>query len=107
MSETPSRTPTMPGKNGGRLKRGGKNPNSGRPKELVRAACALAFDRRIPILEQIADGELEASVGERIKAIDTLAKYAGLQQIEHEHKHKHYREAVDEVRKQAGLRLVG
>ena len=71
----------------------------------MRAACALAFDQRIKVLAQIADGKIEATAGERIKAIDVLGKYAGLQQVEHEVRHRHYREAVEEVRQ--GLRLVG
>jgi hypothetical protein len=111
--------PLVPGNPGNR---GGKKGRSGRPSNVIREACAKAFDQRIKILKRIADGEaiqrvrvgdneaemvVSADVPDRIKAIDLLGKYAGLQKIEHEHSRKPYREAVDEVRKQAGLRLVG
>jgi hypothetical protein len=107
VSESTSQTTFIPGKNGGRLRNGGTNKGGpGRPKDEVRAACALAFDQRIVRLKKIADGKIEgAGVDQQLKAIDMLAKYAGLQKIEHEHSRKPYREAVDEVRK--GLRLVG
>jgi hypothetical protein len=41
----------------------------------VRAACLLAFDERLPRLEELADSE-DASVS--LKALDMLAKYGAL-----------------------------
>lgn len=44
----------------------------------------MAFDQRIPKLKQIADGKHpDAGADQQLKAIDLLAKYAGLQKIEH------------------------
>jgi hypothetical protein len=77
----------VPGKNGGRLNRGGTkgNKGGGRPKDEVRAACCMAFDRRIPRLKMIADGKLEgAGIDQQLKAIDMLARYGGLVKVETE-----------------------
>jgi hypothetical protein len=54
----------MPGNKGG----------TGRPPSLIRAALRESFDARIQILEEIADGKLY-EVKDRIKAMETLAKY--------------------------------
>ena len=99
----------IPGKNGGRLNRGGTKGNkggTGRPPAAIRQRCADGFDRHIATAEAIL-ASTDASNADKIRALDVLGKYAGLQKIEHEHSRKPYREAVDEVRKQAGLRLVG
>jgi hypothetical protein len=96
----------MPGKNGGQLKRGGTNPNSGRPKDIVRAACAQAFDKRLPLLKRIADAKIEGvTVAERLKALDMMAKYGGLLITESEvtHNSRPHRDAVVEVRRRLGL----
>lgn len=69
---------TMPGGNGGTLQRGnfGNRGGTGRPPSLVRQVCRGAFANRIATLRQIADGEVpEASVVDRLKAIDLLGKY--------------------------------
>jgi hypothetical protein len=103
----PFETPrTQPGKNGGRLRRGGTNAGAGRPKDIVRSACALAFDQRLPLLKKIADAKIEgATIAERLKALDMLAKYGGLLITESEVTHKRgiTPEDVDEVRKELGL----
>jgi hypothetical protein len=97
---------TVPGRNGGRLNRGGTKGNrgGGRPPAVIRQRCADGFDRHIATAEAIL-ADKKASNADKIRALDVLGKYAGLQKIEHEHSRKPYREAVDEVRK--GLRLVG
>ena len=113
-------TPGNPGNSGG------KKGRSGRPPSIIRQACAKAFDKRIKYLMAVVDGETGpylqhkdgqimlddagrpircgADVADRLKAMDLLGKYAGLQKIETEHVHRHYREAINEVRQ--GLRLV-
>ncbi len=69
---------------------GGPQPGSGRKPAAVREACLLVIDQRIPLLEQIVDGEVirkteiggvetetreRVSVADRLRAIDLLAKY--------------------------------
>ena len=72
----------MPGRNGGTLRRGGNNtPGTGRPKSEVRAACAKGFDERISLLQGFAD-DPNLSPAERLKALDLLGKYGGLQQVD-------------------------
>ena len=85
MSKTSVETSVMPGKHGGTLRAGGGNPqgNGGRPKSEVRAACASAFDARIPKLQEIADNvEGTYSSSDVLKALDMLGKYGGLQQVD-------------------------
>jgi hypothetical protein len=96
----------QPGKNGGKLRKGnpGNKGGTGRPPAEIRQRCADGFDRHIATAEAILNSP-DASNTDKIRALDVLGKYAGLQKIEHEHSRKPYREAVDEVRK--GLRLVG
>ena len=65
--------PMRPGRNGGTLQTG--NPQgSGRIRIEVRQACRDAFHGRISILEDIAD-ETEASLVDRMKAIEILGRY--------------------------------
>jgi hypothetical protein len=96
----------QPGNNGGTLRRGnpGNKGGSGRPPAEIRQRCADGFYRHISKAEQILNAK-DASNADKIRALDVLGKYAGLQKIEHEHTKKVYREAIDEVRQ--GLRLVG
>ena len=47
----------------------------GRRRDEVRAACLLAFDQRVPRLEQLADAD---DAGVALKALDMLARYGGL-----------------------------
>ena len=55
---------------------GGKKGASGRTPDAVKLACLHAFADRIPLLAALADGALEQS--DQLRAIDTLAKYAGV-----------------------------
>jgi hypothetical protein len=72
----------IPGRNGGRLRNGGPNQGGpGRPKDAVRAACRLAFDKRLPRLQALADSD-DAAVA--LKALDMLARYGGLNYTETE-----------------------
>ena len=75
---------TIPGRNGGTLRYGGTNAGgTGRPKSEVRAACASAFDSRIPKLQEIADNAQGTySSSDVLKALDMLGKYGGLQQTD-------------------------
>lgn len=54
---------------------GGPQPGAGRPKSEVKAALRLSFEKRIPVLEQIADS-VDEQAKDRIRAVDTLAKYS-------------------------------
>jgi len=91
----------------GRLRGGNPgNKGGGRPPAEIRQRCADGFYRHIGKAEAILNAK-DASNADKIRALDVLGKYAGLQKVEHEHTRKVYREAVDEVRRQAGLRLVG
>ena len=105
-NEVPNQTPTtMPGKNGGTLKRGGiHKAGPGRPPQAIRQRCADSFDRHIGKAEQILCDQ-KSTARDKLAALDLLGKYGGLQKIEHEHSRKVYREAIEEARK--GLRLVG
>ena len=99
---------SIPQAHGGALLPGGVKGHkggSGRPKDIVRAACAQAFDKRLPLLAKIADAKIEGvTVAERLKALDMLARYGGLLLTETETTVKRpHREAVDEVRKRLGL----
>lgn len=76
---------------GGALRQGGNTtPGTGRPPSIIRERLRGSFADRVKILETIADGkviqrmtidgketraEVSADVGDRIKAIDMLAKY--------------------------------
>jgi hypothetical protein len=85
MSENTVDNSVMPGKYGGELKVGnpGNAGGTGRPKSEVRAACASAFDARIPKLQAIADNvDGTYSSSDVLKALDMLGKYGGLQQVD-------------------------
>lgn len=73
----------QPGANGGQLLVGnpGNKGGTGKPKSEVRERCVGSFDERIPILEQIAN-DVNANPADRLKAIDLLGKYGGLQQVD-------------------------
>lgn len=74
--KSPSKSPTRPGKHGGRLLTGnpGNKGGTGRPPDAIRATCRDSFDTRIATLEQIAD-DTNADPALRIRAIEALAKY--------------------------------
>jgi hypothetical protein len=65
---------TMPGRNGGRLRRG--NPgNAGRPAAELRQRCVGSAGARLHVLEEIADDK-DAPRRERMHAIGLLLRYA-------------------------------
>jgi len=76
----------------------GNKGGLGAPPSAIREYCRGSFAQRVPILEAIADGEVmermllegtdkelevmkSAKVVDRIKAIDVLAKYGGVDKI--------------------------
>lgn len=68
----------------GALLAGGKPGNkggTGPPPSAIRAYCRGSFAVRIPILEDIAAGEYKATPRDRIKAMDVLAKYGGVDKL--------------------------
>jgi hypothetical protein len=66
---------TMPGRNGGTLRRGGnKTPGPGRPPSVIREHAREGFADLIPSLKRIA-GDKETSTTDRLRAIDLLGKY--------------------------------
>ena len=77
---------SVPGRNGGRLLPGGKKGHKGgggRPTHAIRQRCADGFDRHIETAEAILRDK-KASNADKIRALDVLGKYAGLQKIETE-----------------------
>lgn len=73
----------VPGRNGGRLRRGNPGNKGGRGMpSKVREACLRSFAARVKILRKIAD-DTESSQRDRLAAMELLGKYAGLQKIEH------------------------
>lgn len=64
----------MPGLNGGALKRGGtpggKRRGAGRPPSVIRAKLRGSFEKRIAVLEQIADGEFVPHLPKEVKRED-------------------------------------
>ena len=90
----------VPEHGGGALYVGGVPGNAGgpgRPPSAIRLTCRESFAARVKILEDIADGEpivkimgpdgrtelgkISASPSDRIKAIDTLGKYGGIEKL--------------------------
>ena len=84
MSENTVENTVRPVLNGGHFITGNPgNKGGGRPKSEVRAACASAFDARIPKLQEIADNANGTySSSDVLKALDMLGKYGGLQQVD-------------------------
>jgi hypothetical protein len=66
----PAEQPMMPGKNGGRLKRGGVNPNSGRPKTTTFAA----FIRELHAKEDVRSAIEEAAKNADSKGFSPVLK---------------------------------
>ena len=86
---------------GGALKSGGTPGNkggTGRPPSAIREHCRGSFAERVKVLETIADGEViekmlvegsdgeievmkSARVTDRLKAIELLAKYGGVDKL--------------------------
>lgn len=52
----------------------------GRPPSAIRERCRGSFVERIPILEEIADDD-SLRPNDRVKAIDVLAKYGGVDKL--------------------------
>lgn len=90
---------TIPGRNGGRLRNGGTNKGGpGRPPSAIREIMRLALVDQIPVLVDIARGDpvvkiksadgqdtgttVSATPGDRIRAIETLARYGLGTQVE-------------------------
>ena len=79
---TAKTTALVPQAHGGALRPGGTLGNrggSGRPPDVVRKRCRESFDKRIPILERIADDKLgkgseQPRVRDRIMALNELAR---------------------------------
>ena len=63
----------MPFAKGHKLAPGGRRPGSGRKKLGIRQLCAIEFEKRIPILCEIADSEKQ-SARDRIAALKELAR---------------------------------
>lgn len=81
---------------------GGKPGRSGRPKDKVRAALALAGAKRISVLRSIADGQdPDAKPGDRIKAVDVMLKYGlGVEHpISHDDIRGRLRATIDLIRR--------
>ena len=68
---------------GGALLPGGVNGHKGaggRPPSAIREAARLAFSERLEVLTDIAD-DTEAKTIDRIRAIDLLGKYGGVDKL--------------------------
>jgi hypothetical protein len=61
----------MPGKFGGKLKRGGTNPGAGRPRSEVRAMLVKEFVAQLPQLKR----DVKAGKLDRLKFAEMCAKY--------------------------------
>jgi hypothetical protein len=59
----------------------GNKGGPGRPKDIVVAACRLAFEERISVLIEIADNKL-AKDRDRIAAVEKLGEFGGLKKID-------------------------
>jgi len=71
---------TIPGRNGGTLRNGGPNKGGpGRPRSVIKEACADLFDERgLEIARQILDSE-DSTNADKLRTLDLLGKYGGLQ----------------------------
>lgn len=70
----------VPQPHGGAILTGGQpgqTPGPGRPPSRIKAALRKSFDERIPALQEIAD-DREGEVGDRLRALDMMAKYSDL-----------------------------
>lgn len=77
-AELPAHLPALrPQPHGGALFHGGvpgHRGGTGRPPSAIRERCRGGFDRRIKVLEEIAD-DPSLPTRDRIRAIDVLGKY--------------------------------
>jgi len=66
---------------GGMLKRGGRNPNSGRTPSVIKAKLRRDFMEVAPLLKEFAKGknkkgeDIDIKMADRIRAIDVIAKH--------------------------------
>ena len=71
----------VPQAHGGALLSGGVPGNRGgpgRPRSKVKELSALEYEKRIPLLGEIADDDGEKA-SDRIRAVDVLGRHGGLQ----------------------------
>ena len=75
-------------------------PGTGRPPSAIRERLRGSFDERVAVLEDIADSDME-STGDRIRAIDLLAKYGlgTLKEISSEQVQQRLRDTIDLIRR--------
>src|SRR2546427_8351809 len=98
-SEIPAELPALvPQAHGGAVYSGGvpgHRGGSGRPPSALRERLRGSFEDRITVLEEIADDD-EADPQDRIRAIDTLAKYGigTLREVSVEHVRDRLRETL-------------
>ena len=59
----------------------GNKGGTGRPKSVIREKCAGSFEQRIKVAEEILD-DPSSTNADKIRALDLLGKYAGLQQTD-------------------------
>lgn len=59
----------------------GNRGGTGRPKSAIREKCAGSFEQRIKVAEEILD-DPSSTNADKIRALDLLGKYAGLQQTD-------------------------
>jgi hypothetical protein len=83
VDNTVDNTVTRPGANGGRLKTGnlGNRGGPGRPPSEIRQLCAEKFYKHVPKAEAILRSK-QSSDADKLRALDLLGKYGGLQKIE-------------------------
>jgi hypothetical protein len=53
----------------------GNTPGTGRPPSELRARLRGSFEKRIQVLEAFADGDVDCSPSDRLRAIELLARY--------------------------------
>lgn len=69
----------VPQEHGGALRNGSETPGPGRPPSEIRKAARLAFAKRLPVLEEIADNAKRDA--DRIAAMKLLADTGGVDKI--------------------------
>lgn len=108
----------IPQPHGGALRNGGTNKGgTGRPPSIIREQLRGSFADRVAVLEKIADGEavakmkapdgketeiqVSADIGDRLKAIDMLAKYGlgTVKEISVENVRDRVKQTLDVIRK--------
>lgn len=67
-------TPAMPGKNGGRLKRGGSHEGSGPTPKAIRGKLRKMFDENLKFLEKTMKDK-KASRKDKLECLKLMGKY--------------------------------